>query len=114
MTSYSSRVELGAALLDLGYRLAGVRTPEQAARIIAGVAQDLLGWDAYSLDLYFAESGTVQAIVSMDRLEGAEPVDVPHAYTAGPPGPMTRKVLAEGGQLILRDLGTSASPAGRA
>jgi two-component system, cell cycle sensor histidine kinase and response regulator CckA len=97
------RAELRAALLDLGYRLAGVRTPEDAARIIASVAQDLLGWDAYSLDLYSAESDTVQAVVSMDRLGNSEPVDVPHAYPLGPPGPMTRKVLAEGAQLILRD-----------
>ena len=99
----SSRAELRTALLDLGYRLAGVRTPEEAARIIASVAQDVLGWDAYSLDLYFAETETVQAIVSMDRVGSGEPVDVPHAYASGPPGPMTRKVLAAGAQLILRE-----------
>jgi two-component system cell cycle sensor histidine kinase/response regulator CckA len=98
------RAELSAALLDLGYRLAVVRTPEEAARIIAGVAQDILGWDAYSLDLYAAETDTVQAVVSMDRVGDGEPVDVPHAYPAGPAGPMTRKVLAEGAQLILRDV----------
>ena len=97
------RAELSTALLDLGYRLAGVTTPEEAARLIAAVAQDLLGWDAYSLDLYSAESGTVQAVVSMDRVGTGAPVDVPHAYPSGPPGPMTRKVLAEGAQLILRD-----------
>ena len=108
MAPASSRADLRTALLDLGYRLAGVRTPEEAARIIAAVAQDLLGWDAYSLDLYFADSGTVQAIVSMDRLGNSEPVDVPHAYVSGPPGPMTRKVLAEGAQLILRETATRA------
>jgi two-component system, cell cycle sensor histidine kinase and response regulator CckA len=98
------RAELRAALLALGYRLAGVRTPEEAARTIAAVAQDVLGWDAYSLDLYFPESDTVQAVVSMDKLGNGEPVDVPHAYPSGPPGPMTRKVLAEGAQLILREV----------
>ena len=104
MPPENPRAELRTALLDLGYRLAGVRTPEEAARIIASVAQDVLGWDAYSLDLYFAETETVQAIVSMDRIGIGEPVDVPHAYASGPPGPMTRKVLAEGAQLILRGL----------
>ncbi len=104
MPPENPRAELRTALLDLGYRLAGVRTPEEAARIIASVAQDVLGWDAYSLDLYFAETETVQAIVSMDRIGNGEPVDVPHAYASGPPGPMTRKVLAEGAQLILRGL----------
>jgi PAS domain S-box-containing protein len=108
MPPENPRAELRTALLDLGYRLAGVWTPEEAARIIASVAQDLLGWDAYSLDLYFAETETVQAIVSMDRVGSGDPVDVPHAYASGPPGPMTRKVLAEGAQLILRD---AAAPA---
>jgi PAS domain S-box-containing protein len=108
MPPENPRAELRTALLDLGYRLAGVWTPEDAARIIASVAQDLLGWDAYSLDLYFAETETVQAIVSMDRVGSGDPVDVPHAYASGPPGPMTRKVLAEGAQLILRD---AAAPA---
>jgi two-component system cell cycle sensor histidine kinase/response regulator CckA len=96
------RAELNTALLDLGYRLAGVRTPEQAARIIAAVAQDVLGWDAYSLDLYAAETGTVQAVVSMDRIGEGDPVDVPHAHPFGPAGAMTRKVVSEGAQLILR------------
>jgi PAS domain S-box-containing protein len=99
----SQRPELRAALLALGYRLAGVRTPEEAARMIASVAQEMLGWDAYSLDLYFAETETLQAVVSMDRVGAGDPVDVPHVYPSGPPGPMTRKVMAEGGQLILRD-----------
>ena len=97
------RAELSAALLDLGYRLAGVSTPQEAARIIAAAAQDVLGWDAYSLDLYSADSDTVRAVVSMDRVGDGEPVDVPHAYPSGPAGAMTRKVVAEGGQLILRE-----------
>jgi PAS domain S-box-containing protein len=97
------RAELSTALLDLGYRLAGVSTPQEAARIIAAAAQDVLGWDAYSLDLYSADTGTVRAVVSMDRVGDGEPVDVPHAYPSGPAGPMTRKVVAEGAQLILRD-----------
>jgi GAF domain-containing protein len=96
------RAELSTALLDLGYRLAGVSTPQEAARIIAAAAQDVLGWDAYSLDLYSADTGTVRAVVSMDRLGDGEPVDVPHAYPSGPAGSMTRKVVAEGAQLILR------------
>jgi PAS domain S-box-containing protein len=97
------RAELSTALLDLGHRLAGVSTPQEAARIIAAAAQDVLGWDAYSLDLYSADTGTVRAVVSMDRMGDGEPVDVPHAYPSGPAGAMTRKVVAEGGQLILRE-----------
>ncbi len=104
MAPIPPRGALRAALLDLGYRLAGVRDAEDAARIIATTAQEVLGWDAYSLDLYSAETGMVQAVVSMDRISDGDPVDVPHAYPSGPPGPMTRKVLAQGAQLILREI----------
>jgi two-component system, cell cycle sensor histidine kinase and response regulator CckA len=81
-----------------------VTTPEEAARTIAAAAQDVLGWDACSLDLYSAESDTVRAVVSMDRMGNGEPVDVPHAYPSGPAGAMTRKVVTEGAQLILREV----------
>ena len=83
-------------------------TPEEAARTIASAAQDVLGWDAYSLDLYSAESDTVRAVVSMDRVGGGEPVDVPHAYPSGPAGAMTHKVVTEGAQLILREFPSAA------
>ena len=53
------RAELSTALLHLGYRLAGVSTPQEAARIIAAAAQDVLGWDAYSLDLYSADAARI-------------------------------------------------------
>jgi signal transduction histidine kinase len=94
---------LKAAFSELGRGLSAARTPEEAARIIVGVAQDLLGWDACSLDLYFPESNAVQAVLTMDSLDGGTPVDVPHAYAAGPPGPMSLKVLDQGAQLILRE-----------
>ncbi|HEY7612307.1 MAG TPA: PAS domain S-box protein [Gemmatimonadales bacterium] len=83
-------------------------TPEEAARTIASAAQDVLGWDAYSLDLYSPESDTVRAVVSMDRVGGGEPVDVPHAYPSGPAGAMTHKVVTEGAQLILREFPSAA------
>ena len=94
---------LRAAFSELGRCLSAARTPEEAARIIVDVAQHLLGWDACSLDLYSPESQSVQAVLTMDTLNGDFPVDVPHAYAAGPPGPMTQKVLSQGAQLILRD-----------
>ena len=90
-----------AAFFDVSRRLGAARTPEEAARIIVGVAQELLGWDACSFDLYSPDSRRVQAVLSMDSLDGA-PVDVPHAYTSTTPGPMTDRVLREGAQLVLR------------
>ena len=90
-----------AAFFEVSRRLAAARTPEAAARIIVGVAQELLGWDACSLDLYFPDAHRVQAVLSMDTVGGI-PTDVPHAYTATTPGPMTERVLRDGGQLVLR------------
>ncbi|MBW8839415.1 MAG: PAS domain-containing protein, partial [Gemmatimonadetes bacterium] len=48
-----------AALAGLGHRLSAASSPLEAARIIVGVAQELLGWDACSLDLYSPESDTI-------------------------------------------------------
>nr|MBA3556371.1 PAS domain S-box protein [Gemmatimonadales bacterium] len=92
------------AFSEVGRRLSAARTPEAAARLIVAVAQDLVGWDACSLDLYFPESGTLQAILSMDRIAGRV-VDVPHVYAPITPGSTTARVLQEGGQLILREAG---------
>jgi PAS domain S-box-containing protein len=96
-----------AALAGLGHRLSAARSPLEAARIIVGVAQELLGWDACSLDLYFPERDAIGAVLTMDTLDGRR-VDVPHAYPGGPPSPMARRVLAEGPQLVLRDAPTDA------
>ncbi len=90
-----------AAFFEVSRRLGAARTPEEAARIIMDVAQELLGWDACSLDLYSPDSRRIQAVLSMDSVEGP-PVDVPHAYTATTPGPMTERVLRDGAQLVLR------------
>ena len=68
----------------MSHRLGATRTPEEAARIIVGVAQELLGWDACTMDLYFPEADLVQAVLTMDSFDGA-PVDVPPAYTTCPP-----------------------------
>ena len=72
------------AFFEVSQRVGAARTPEEAARTIVGVAQELLGWDACSLDLYFPDTHRVQAVLSMDSLDGP-PRDVPHAYTATRP-----------------------------
>ena len=80
-------------------RLSAARTTTEAARVIVGVAQELLGWDGCSFDLYFPETDRVQAVLSMDSMDGP-PADVPHAYTATSPGPVTARVVREGAQLV--------------
>ena len=91
-----------AAFFEVSRRLSAARTPEEAARIIVGVAQELIGWDACSLDLYHPETNLVQDVLTMDSLDGGPPVDVPPAYNQITPGPMFARVLREGATLILR------------
>ena len=91
-----------AAFFEVSRRLSAARTPEEAARIIVGVAQELIGWDACSLDLYDPETNQVQDVLTMDTLHGGSPVDVPPAYTQTTPGPMFARILREGATLILR------------
>jgi len=90
-----------AAFFEVSRRLSAARTAEEAARIIVGVAQELLGWDACTLDLYFPETNRVQDVLTMDSL-GGPPVDVPSANTSSLPTPMFARVLREGAVLILR------------
>ncbi len=90
------------AFSELGRRLSAARTPEEAARIIVQAAQDLIGWECCSLDLYLPDRDVIQAVLTIDTL-GGPPVDVPPAYVEGPPHGMTLKVLREGAQLILRE-----------
>ena len=91
-----------AAFFEVGRRLSAARTSEEAARIIVGVAQELIGWDACTLDLYHPETNQVQDVLTLDSLDGGPPVDVPPAYTQTAPGPMFARILREGATLILR------------
>ena len=97
-----------AAFFEVSRRLGAARTPTEAARVIVAVAQELLGWDCCSLDLYFPETDQVQAVLSMDSV-GGPPADVPHAYTATTPGPVTTRVIREGGKLIPGDGGADTA-----
>src|SRR4051794_7139001 len=91
-----------AAFFEVSRRLGAARSAEEAARIIVGVAQELIGWDACTLDLYHPDTGQVQDVLTMDSFDGGPPVDVPSALTSTTPGPMFARVLREGAKLILR------------
>ena len=84
-----------AAFFEVSRRLSAARTPEEAARIIVAVAQELLGWDACTVDLYFPETKQVLDVLTMDSF-GSPPVDVPAANTTATPTPMFTRVLREG------------------
>ena len=88
----------------LAHQLSGANDAVEAARIIVDVAQDLCGWESCSVDLYFAELDRIDAVLTVDVIDG-NTVDIPPAYTGRAPSPMARRVISEGPQLILRDLG---------
>lgn len=89
------------AFLGLGQQLSTAVTAEEAARVIMDVADQLLGWDACTLDLYVPEQDVLEPVLTVDTIEGQR-VNVPPAYR-GKPSQIARRVLNEGAQLILRD-----------
>ena len=91
-----------AAFARLGRSLSEAASANAAAHIIADVANDLIGWDACSLDLYSAQDDVVYPIINIDTLDNRH-TDVPPAYDRQPPSSIARKVLKEGAQLVLRE-----------
>ncbi|MGI8906432.1 MAG: GAF domain-containing protein [Candidatus Sumerlaeaceae bacterium] len=90
-----------AAFSSLGYRLSMATTPEEAARIIVDIADDLIGWDACSVYLYDAGDNICTNVLHMDLVDG-ERVSVLPAMISSPPGALPRRTIEEGPQLILR------------
>lgn len=94
--------EQNRALASLGRRLNIATDTERAARVIVEVADELLSWDAASLDLYDADRDLIFPVLTIDTFaEGRQ--DVPHAYLMASPSPMIRQILVQGSRLILRD-----------
>ena len=89
------------AFAALALQLSGANDAVDAARIIVDVAQDLCTWESCSVDLYFADLDRIDAVLTVDVVEG-QTMDSPPAYTGRPPSPMARRVITEGPQLILR------------
>ncbi len=89
-----------AAFSALGQRLSSATTTDAAARIIATVADDLLGWDAYSLLLYNADTDLVSPVLNMDIVNGVRQ-EAPLVFEGGSPGSLSRRALEYGPQLLL-------------
>jgi len=97
-----------AALSKLGKSLAAAATPVEAARVIGGVADELFGWDAFTLDLYFESENQMQTVLNMDTVDGRKR-DVP-ANEDGAPSAVARRVIGSGAELILREQPTGMLP----
>lgn len=94
---------------SLGGRLNQTATIRQAAETIVQAADELLGWDSCSFDLYSAESDAVMCVLSMDLLDGSRADVTPEDYHLVPTAKF-RDVSVNGPQLINRDL--PLAPAG--
>ncbi len=105
-----------AVFTRLAQNLGGASSADEAAKIIVKAADELLGWDACSLDLYSAEHNTIRPILNLDLIYGKRSVVAP-AYESYPPSPRIAEVIKNGGALILRnpslpDLGLELRPFG--
>ncbi|MEW5798331.1 MAG: PAS domain S-box protein [Bacteroidota bacterium] len=90
-------------IANLGYQLSSVETSKQAAKIVVDVADQLFGWDACTVDLYFEHTGLVTTVLNIDTVQG-ERVEFPPSFINCPPTDRMRRVIKEGSLLVLRDL----------
>ena len=91
-----------AAFSKLGQNLSTASTPADAASIIGNIADDLFGWDAFTLSLYSPEQDTIRTILNVDTIDG-ERKSTPGMYENGKPTRVACRVIEQGAELILRD-----------
>ncbi|HEY3245952.1 MAG TPA: PAS domain S-box protein [Phycisphaerae bacterium] len=98
------------AFLTLAHRLNATSSMDQAARLVVGVADELLGWDACFLVECAPEDDSIRRVLSIDQVDGQR-MDVSFAYSGPRPHTMVRRVMTEGAKLILRESEPPAEPA---
>ncbi len=87
--------------LQLGQQLNSARVASEAARIISDAAEKLFGWDACSFDLISRDLEIVTPVLNIDLVDGQKR-EVAPAYGGKPPSSGIRKVIENGGDLVLR------------
>ena len=89
-----------AAFANLGQRLSAAKKAPEAARIIAEVAGELLGWDACLFGLVLPSRDLVQQVLQVDTIQGRRVESSPGCV---PLSALARRAIETGGQLILKD-----------
>jgi PAS domain S-box-containing protein len=89
------------AFANLGRGLSAARSAIGAATFITEIADRLLGWDACTLDLYTPEDDRLHHLLAYDTIDGKR-TETDAAYIDMAPTSLARRVIQEGGQLILR------------
>ena len=99
------------AFSKLGQSLASASTRMDAARVIGNIANELLGMDAFTLDLYFSETGQIETVLNVDTFQGVKQ-DVASTVKEGTPSVLARRIIDSGAELILREELTAMLPEG--
>jgi GAF domain-containing protein len=89
----------------LTHQLSATSSEKDAARLLERACRELFDFDAFLLDAYDPGWDLVHNVLALDVIEG-ERKEVPPAFTGQTPGPIGRKVILEGPQLILRKPGS--------
>ena len=99
------QAELSAlALSKLGQSLISATTINEA--------DGLFGWDACSFYIYSPETDQVHPVIYMDTVDGRR-VEVPPPARDGTPSPVSRRIIEQGAELILKEGASLAlDPAG--
>jgi PAS domain S-box-containing protein len=91
-----------AALSKLGQNLSIATTPAEAALIIKAVADELFGWDAFTLDLCSADQNALHLILGVDTNSSGGRFDISSTGSSRQPGAVERRIIEHGAELVLR------------
>ena len=91
-----------AAFAKLGQRLSAAKTAKEAGTIIMDVADNLFGWDCCLFHLYSAHENRLSNLLCLNLINGRRMECKPPGFPR-PPTELARRVIEQGGQLILRD-----------
>ncbi|MDB6022118.1 MAG: fgrK [Pedosphaera sp.] len=89
-----------AAFSKMGQRLSSARTPVEAGRIIGDLAEELFGWDAFSLNLYSLETNQADYILNVDTFNGQKIENLPFPEDSRIPA-CAHRIMLNGPELIL-------------
>lgn len=92
----------GRAFQDLGKRLNAATSPDEAARIVLGVADDLIGWDACWLELWNPQEALNHTVIMMDVVDGRRQ-EVPPPFTDEAASLRARQASENPPVLLLRE-----------
>ncbi len=100
-----------AAFSQLGQRLSAAKGAKEAAQIIVETADQLLGWDACSVALYSPAQKLLHHVLNWDTIDGRR-IEGQAPYDHMPPSPLAKRVIEQGGQLILKEQPEQMTPGG--